>query len=112
MLAASNWHQLSLFQCREFVLLKETVPLQASDDTSMQTLLSKVNLLLKDLVEKTFLVNKQPPQILKKDSKFSVSARHLGKLWFMRGQIPLRPLSLECQILNSDNLFAAFKRSL
>ncbi|XP_071941820.1 signal transducer and activator of transcription 5B-like isoform X2 [Antedon mediterranea] len=80
MLAEITWHNRQ--QIKKVELLRQQLPMKVPGNDLLPELNTTITALLSTLVTSTFIIEKQPPQVLKKETRFAASVRLLvgGKL--------------------------------
>ncbi|XP_033121861.1 signal transducer and activator of transcription 5A-like isoform X2 [Anneissia japonica] len=107
-LAEITWHNRQ--QIKKVELLRQQLPMNVPGNDLLPELNTTITALLSTLVTSTFIIEKQPPQVLKKETRFAASVRLLvgGKL-----NVHMNPPQVKATIvseaqaknlLNNDNL--------
>jgi signal transducer and activator of transcription 5B len=82
-------------QVKRMMLLQQQMPLQG--DRGFSTMLPHMNKLLVDLIQGTVVVDRQPPQVLKTQTKFTASVRCLSATAL---NMHMDPPEVTCSIVN------------
>nr|XP_006814943.1 PREDICTED: signal transducer and activator of transcription 5B isoform X3 [Saccoglossus kowalevskii] len=86
-------------QIKNIDLLRQQLPMKCPGSDLLPQLHNTITSLLSTLVTSTFIIDKQPPQVLKKDTKFSAGVRLLvgGKL-----SVHMSPPTVKASIISEN----------
>lgn len=93
-------------QIKRVELLRQQLPINMHGHDLLPELDTKITTLLSTLVTSTFIIEKQPPQVLKKETRFSASVRLLvgGKL-----NVHMTPPQVKATIISESQAKALLK---